>query len=156
MRNIRIAVQIKKTQDFQGKEILKVAIPISVMFEKGFSTEWLESESKIFEDKYNDIVHNLKNISSQIKTTPSNNRVLLYWEFGDKILDYIEQNKKGVLFVDNIVKNIVRDIGVSNKMLARCRKFRLLYPDITKIDTKRSFDSYISTFEGGYISSKRR
>lgn len=156
MRDIRIAAQIKKTLDSQGKEILKVTIPMSIMFESDFNAEWLESESKKLEAQYINLVKNLKNISKQIKLTHSNDRVLLYWQFGDKTLSYLEQNKKDILFIDNILKHLIRDVGVSDKIFARCKKFRLLYPDITKIDTKKSFDSYVSTFEGGYISSKRK
>ena len=156
MRNIRIAVQIKKTQDSQGHEILKATVPMRLMFESDFNAEWVKSESKKSEDKYTNVVNNLKNISKQIKLTRSDDRVLLYWKFGDKTLEFLEQNKKGVLFFDNIMKLLVRDVGVSDKMFARCKKFRSLYPDITKIDTKKSFDSYVSTFEGGYISSKRK
>jgi len=40
---------------------------------------------------------------------------------------------------------------LSDKMIMRCKRFRVLYPDITKIDPNRSFDSYVATFEGGYI-----
>jgi len=156
MKDIRIAVQIKKTQNSQGGEILKASVPMRLMFESDFNAEWLKLELKKFEDKYTNVVNDLKNISKQIKSTRSDDRVLLYWKFGDKILEFLEQNEKGVLFLDNIIKHLVRDVGISDKMFARCKKFRSLYPDITKIDTKKSFDSYVSTFEGGYISSKRK
>jgi hypothetical protein len=47
-----------------------------------------------------------------------------------------------------------RDVGVSDKVITRCIRFRALYPDVAKIDPTRSFDSYVAAFEGGYISKR--
>ncbi len=156
MKNIRIAVQIKKAKNSEGKEILKASVPMRLMFEKDFDAEWLNSELKKFEEKYVELVDNLKTISKEIKATRAKGRVLLYWNFADKAFKFIEQNEKGVLFLENVTRYLVRDVGVSDKMLTRCRKFRLLYPEISKVDPNKSFDSYVSTFEGGYISAKRK
>ncbi len=156
MKDIRIAVQIKKVKDSEGKEVLRASVPMRLMFEKDFDAEWLNSELKKFEEKYVELVDNLKAISKDIKSTVAEGRVLLYWNFGDKVFKFIEQNEAGVLFLENVTRYLVRDVGVSDKMLTRCRKFRLLYPEISKVDPSKSFDSYVSTFEGGYISAKRR
>lgn len=156
MKNIRIAVQVKKTSNSQGEEILKASVPMRLMFEKDFDAEWLKNQLKKFEEEYVKLVGNLKNLSKQIKSAQGKGKVLLYWKFGDEAFKFTEQNEKGVLFLENITRYLVRDVGVSDKMLTRCRKFRLRYPDISKVDPNRSFDSYISTFEGGYISAKRR
>jgi len=156
MKNIRIAVQVKKAQNSEGRETLKASVPMRLMFEKDFDAEWLKDELKKFEEEYIKLVTNLKNISKQLKSTQGKGKVLLYWKFGDKTLKFIEQNENEVLFLENITRYLVRDVGVSDKMLTRCGKFRSLYPDISKIDPNRSFDSYVSTFEGGYISAKRR
>ena len=134
---------------------MKASVPMRLMFEKDFNAEWLNNELKEFEEKYIKLLNNLKDISKEIKSTQTKGRVLLYWKFGDKTLKFIEQNENEVLFLENITRYLVRDVGVSDKMLTRCRKFRLLYPDISKVDPNRSFDSYVSTFEGGYISAKR-
>ena len=156
MKDIRIAVQIKKVKDSEGKEVLKASVPMRLMFERDFDPEWLNTELKKFEGKYVWLVDNLKAISKEIKSTRAKGRVLLYWNFGDKVFKFIEQNEAGVLFLENVTRYLVRDVGVSDKMLTRCRKFRLLYPEISKVDPSKSFDSYVSTFEGGYISAKRR
>ena len=156
MKNIRIAVQVKKTRNSQGGEVLKASVPMRLMFEKDFDADWFNRQLKKFEEEYIKLIANLQNISKQVKSTRGKGKVLLYWRFGDETVKFIEQNEKGSLFLDNVTKNLVRDVGVSDKMLTRCRKFRLRFPDISKVDSNRSFDSYVSTFEGGYISSKRR
>ena len=156
MRNIRIVVQVKRAKNSEGKEILKVSVPMRLMFEKDFDAEWLNNKLKEFEEKYIGLVDNLKDISKLLKSRERKAKVLLYWKFGDEVFKFIEQNENGVLVLENVTKHLVRDVGVSDKMLTRCRKFRLLYPSISKVDPNRSFDSYISTFEGGYISAKRR
>jgi len=156
MRNIRIAIQVKKAKDAEGKEVLKVSVPMRLMFEEDFDADWLDRQLKKFEEEYIQLVANLNKISKQVKSTRGKGKVLLYWKFGDETVKFMEQNEKGVLFLENVTRNLVRDVGVSDKMLTRCRKLRLLYPDILKVDPNRSFDSYISMFEGGYISAKRR
>ena len=156
MKDIRIAVQVKKAKDAEGKEVLKASVPMRLMFEKDFDAEWLNSELKKFEEKYVELVDNLKAISKEIKSTRAKGRVLLYWNFGDKAFKFIEQNEIGVLFLENVTRYLVRDVGVSDKMLTRCRKFRSLYTEISNVDPNKSFDSYVSTFEGGYISAKRK
>jgi hypothetical protein len=156
MKNIRIAVQIKKTKNSNGKESFKASVPMRLIFEKDFDAEWLNSELQKFEEKYVELVDNLKAISREIKSTRAKGRVLLYWNFGDKAFKFIEQNENGVLFLENVTRHLVRDVGVSDKMLTRCKRFRLTYPDISKINSTRSFDSYVKTFEGGYISTQRR
>ena len=156
MKNIRIAVQVKKAQNSEGRETLKASVPMRLMFEKDFDADWLKTELKKFEEEYINLVINLENISKQIKSTRGKGKVLLYWKFGDEASKFIEQNENEVLFLENATKYLMRDVGVSDKMIARCKKFRLLYPDILKIDPNRSFDRYVSTFEGGYISAKRR
>jgi len=156
MKNIRIAVQIKKAQNSEGRGTLKASVPMRLMFEKDFDADWLKTELKKFEEEYINLVTNLENISKQIKSTRGKGKVLLYWKFGDEAFKFIERNENGVLFLENVTRHLVRDVGVSDKMLTRCRKFKLLYSDISKVDPNRSFDSYVSTFEGGYISGKRR
>jgi len=69
---------------------------------------------------------------------------------------FIEQDKNNPLFVESLTKSLVRDVEVSDKIIMRCKRFRLLYSDVTKIDSNRSFDSYVATFEGGYIPKSRR
>ena len=156
MRNIRIAVQVNKAKTSDGKEILKSSVPMRLVFEKDFDAEWLKNQLKKFEEEYVKLVGNLKNLSKQIKSAQGKGKVLLYWKFGDEAFKFIERNENGVLFLENVTRHLVRDVGVSDKMLTRCRKFRLLYPDISKVDPNKSFDSYVSTFEGGYISVKRK
>ncbi len=140
MKNIRIAVQVKKAQNSEGRGTFKASVPMRLMFEKDFDADWLKTELKKFEEEYINLVINLENISKQIKSTRGKGKVLLYWKFGDEASKFIEQNEKGVLFLENITRHLVRDVGVSDKMLTRCRKFRLLYTEISKIDQNKSFD----------------
>ncbi len=156
MKDIRIAVQVKKVKNSAGKENLKASVPLRLMLEKDFDAEWLNNELKKFEGKYIRLVNSLKDLSKEIKSIRAQDRVLLYWKFGNETIKFIEQNEKGILFLENITRHLVRDVGVSDKTLTRCRKFRLLYEDILKVDPNRSFDSYVSTFEGGYVSAKRK
>jgi len=156
MKNIRIAVQIKKIKNPDGKEILKATVPMHLMFERDFDAGWLKGQLKRFEEEYTKLVANLQDISNQIKSTGGKGKVFLYWKFGDETLKLIKLSENGALFLENMTRYLVRDVGVSDKMLTRCKKFRLRYPDISKVDSNRSFDSYVATFEGGYISAKRR
>ena len=156
MKNIRIAVQVKKSQNSEGREVLKASVPMRLMFEKDFDADWLDNQLKEFEGEYVRLIDNLRELSNQVKSAQRKGKVLLYWKFGDETSKFTKQNETAVLFLENVMRYLVRDVGVSDKMLARCRRFRLLYPDISKVDPNRSFDSYVKTFEGGYISSQRR
>ena len=155
MNNVKIAVQIKKVKNSDGSENLKVTVPMNVIFEKTFDGKWLEEELGRFEKKYFSLVESLRNILKLIRSKEKKNKVLLYWNFGDKIYNFVKDNGEETLFLESVTKHLVRDIGVSDKMIMRCKRFRTFYPNISKIDKKRSFDSYVATFEGGYISRKR-
>jgi len=156
-RKIIIPVQIKKVKDPRGNETLKATIPMSVIFEKDFDAKLLEEELPRFELRYFNLVNDLKEILKSLRSMKQKNgRVLLYWKFGDKIVEFSEQNKNEHLVLENVTKSLVRDVGVSDKILTRCKRFRLLYPDSKMIDPTRSFDSYVSTFERGYIPKSRQ
>lgn len=75
---------------------------------------------------------------------------------GNSIVKFIEQNKNSPLFGERLTNSLVRDVGVSEKLILRCKRFRFLYPDVAMIDPDRSFNSYVATFEGGYISDSRQ
>lgn len=156
MSNLKIAVQIRKVRDPQGNESLKATVPMRLMFEKNFDAKWLNEELKKFEEGYFKIMSDLKDIVKFIKSKDVKQKVLLYWNFGDRVYKYINNNKNNPLFLRNVSVYLTRDLVVSKKFINRCKKFRLLYPDIAKVDPCRSFDSYVATFEGGYISAKRR
>lgn len=156
MKDIRIAVQIKQVKNSEGNETLKASVPMRLIFEEDFDVEWLNIELKKFEEKYSGLVDSLKHIRNLINSGRRENKVLLYWRFGNEVLTFINENQNSALFLDNVTAHLIRDTGASEKLINRCRRFRLLYPDISKIDPSRSFDSYVVTFEGGYISAKRR
>ena len=156
MNNVKIAVQIKKVKNSNGSENLKVTVPMNVIFEKNFDGKWLEEELGRFEKKYFSLVESLRNILKLIRSKEKKNKVLLYWNFGDEICNFVKNNGEETLFLESVTKHLVRDVGVSDKMIMRCKRFRALYPNISKIDKKRSFDSYLATFEGSYISRKRK
>jgi len=154
---IIIPVEIKKVRDPRGKETLKATVPINLLFEKHFDAKWLEEELAKFELSYFNLVNDLKEILEALRAMKQKNgRVLLYWKFGDKIVDFLEQNKNGPLVLENATKSLIRDVGVSDKIIMRCKRFRRLHPDSKMIDPTRSFDSYVATFEGGYIPKSRQ
>lgn len=152
-----IPVQIKKVKDPNGREVLKATVPMNLIFEKDFDAKWLEEELKKFEKRYFALVKDLKDLLQVIRSQKrKEGRVLLYWKIGDRMLKFIEQSKNNPFFLESFTKSLVRDVGVSDKIIMRCKRFRVLYPDVTKIDPDRSFDSYVATFEGGYISKNRQ
>jgi hypothetical protein len=140
----------------EGKETLKATVPMRLIFEEGFDAKWLDREIKRFEGKYLRLVDTLNGVLKSIKSKIRKDRVLLYWKFGDEVLTFMDENQNGVLFLDNATAHLIRDTSASEKLINRCKRFRVLYPDISKIDPIRSFDSYVATFEGGYISAKRK
>jgi hypothetical protein len=156
MRNIRIAVQVQKKVDSEGNETFKASVPMRLVFEKDFDIAWLNTELKKFEKEYTNLVTSLKNIIKEIKSTRGKGKVLLYWKLGDEIVNFMEYNERGALFLENMMRHLARDTGVSVSTLTRCKKFRLCYPDISTIDQDKSFNSYLSLFERGYNSVKRR
>lgn len=151
-----IPVQIKRVKDPHGREVLKATVPMNIMFEKGFDAKWLDEELIKFERRYFYLTTCLKSLLESLRSKMKDKRILLYWEFGNKIVNFIEENRNIPLFIETLTKSLIRDVRVSDKIIARCKRFRLLYPDVTKIDPNRSFDSYVATFEGGYIPDKRR
>lgn len=156
-KNIMIPIQIKKVKDPNGGEELKATVPMNLMFEKDFNADWLEEELIKFERRYFYLLTCLQSLLVSIRSRrQKKRRVFLYWEFGNKIVEFTEQNKNSSLFLEKLTKSLARDIAVSDKIIMRCRRFRLLYPDVTKVNLSRSFDSYIASFEGGYIPDKRR
>ena len=48
MKDIKIAVQVKKVKNSEGKEILKASVPMRLIFEEDFDAEWLNNELKKF------------------------------------------------------------------------------------------------------------
>ncbi|MFW6118578.1 MAG: hypothetical protein ACOC6R_03695 [Chloroflexota bacterium] len=156
MNNTKIAVQIKLVKDPNGNKSLKATAPMSSVFRKDFDARWLNEELQRCEDKYLRLVDNLKSILNLIKARERKGKVLLYWMFGDEIHEFTERNKDGTLFVENLTAHLIRDIGASEKMIHRCKKFRSRYPDINNVNLGRSFNNYVETFEGGYISARRK
>ncbi|MCD6451222.1 MAG: hypothetical protein J7L64_02485 [Acidobacteria bacterium] len=155
--NVRIPVQIKRVKDPSGREIMKATVPMNLIFEKDFNPDWFERELAKFEERYFNLVTHLKSLLKKIRIKkPKDGRVLLYWEFGNEIIEFKEQSKNNALFLENLTKSLARDVEVSDKIITRCTRFRSLYPDITQIDPNRSFDSYVAEFEGGYISARRQ
>ncbi|MEO0114025.1 MAG: hypothetical protein ABIK93_00940 [candidate division WOR-3 bacterium] len=155
MNNLKVAIKIQKVKKPDGTETLKATVPMGIMFEKTFNGKLLEEELGKFEKKYFSLVESLKDILKSIRSKTQKNKVLLYWNFGDKIYNFERATDKETFFLENVTKHLVRDVGVSDKMIRRCRRFRTLYPNAVDIDKERSFDSYVRTFEGGYISQKR-
>ena len=155
MKDVKVVVQIKQVRDTNGNEVLKATVPMNLIFQKDFDAKSLNEELRRFEDKYLKLVESLKNILSLIKARERKGKVLLYWMFGDEIYEFTEKSKDGTLFLENLTTYLTRDTGTSEKMINRCRKFRSRY-DINNVDLGKSFNNYIETFEGGYVSTRRK
>jgi hypothetical protein len=156
MKGTKISAQIKRIKEDNGSETLKATAPMNLIFEKSFDAKRLNEELREFEDKYIKLVDGLKTISKLIKARQRKGKVILYWMFGDEIYEFTKENKNSTLFLENPIAHLVRDIGTSEKMINRCKKFRLYYPSVNEIDLDRSFDSYVKTFEQSYVSAKKR
>ncbi|MEM7821861.1 MAG: hypothetical protein QXX38_03595 [Candidatus Aenigmatarchaeota archaeon] len=155
---VRIPVEMKLVRDPKGKEKLKATVPMNVILDKSFDAKWLEEELLKFERKYLYLITCLRTILYAIRSQKQKEgRVLLYWEVGDKIVSFIENNKNNsTLFTENLTKSLIRDVGISEKIILRCKRFRINYPNVTQIDPARSFVSYVATFEKGYLSRKNK
>ncbi len=156
MTKQKVPVQIRLVKDPDGKEVRKATVPFSVVLEKTFDAKDLEEQIAAFEDYYFEFIKSVRNLLGDIRNDKNKSKVLLYWQLGDQIIKFIEKMGSSTLYLENAKEQLKRDAQISDKMLQRCKKFRWLYPDLSKIDPKRSFDSYVSTFEGGYISVKRK
>jgi len=154
--DIKIPVQIKKVRNPDGTEGLKATVPMNIIFEKKFNADWLTQELAKFEKRYFSLLNELKRLLAKLRSfKQKNGRVLLYWNIGDRILEFIKENEKSPLFLEGLTKSLRRDLGISSKMILRCKKFRSLYPEIKRIDPEKSFHSYVASFEKGYISRKK-
>jgi replication-associated recombination protein RarA len=156
MTRIKIGAQIKRIKEDNGTEALKATVPMNLIFERDFDAKQLNKELRELEAKYIKLVDILKIISKLIKVRQLKGKVILYWMFGDEIYKFTKEKKNSNLFLESPAAHLVRDTGVSEKMLSRCKKFRLNYPSVDRIELHRSFDSYVKTFEQGYISAKKR
>jgi len=155
--DIKIPVQIKKVRNPDGTEGLKATVPMNIIFEKKFDADWLTQEISKVEKRYFSLLNELKRLLDQLRSyKQKNGRVLLYWNIGDKILKFIKEYERSPLFLEDLTKSLRRDLGISDKMILRCKKFRNLYPEIKRIDPEKSFNSYVAIFEKGYISKKKQ
>ena len=46
MKNIKIAIQIKKIKNSEGKVTLRATVPMQLIFEEDFDAKWLDEEIK--------------------------------------------------------------------------------------------------------------
>jgi hypothetical protein len=155
--NISVAVKIERTHDSKGKIVLKAVYPMQIIFDKDYNHDEFNEKIKNYENDYitliNELLKYLKQIHSK-KNIP--NKVILYWKIGDRIINFINKYKDGVIVPDSLTKTLSRDLNISDDIIQRCKKFRTLYPDISKINKKRSFSSYVAEFAKGYLSRKKK
>ncbi len=157
MTQLKIGFKVQKIDSPEGKETFTATVPLASIFEKEMVAHDMKTSLKALEHDYTALVADLLDIASALRSrSASEPRVLLYWQFGDRIQQYENKYENSLFFLDGMTKYLVRDVGVSDKMISRCRRFRRLYPDRDRIDPNLSFDRYVSSFEGGYISAKRK
>ncbi len=156
-KNFSIAVKIKRISDSKAKQKYVATYPMKAIFKQNYNQEEFSDLLKQYESDYEKLVSDItlyfKKIHSKSKRV---GKVVLYWSIGDKIVNFLDKYKDSVIFPDSLTKTLSRDAGVSDKIILRCRRFRLLYKDVSKIDKRRSFNSYVGEFEKGYLSRQRK
>ena len=156
MTQVRIGFKVQKIRSPDGKETVKATIPVASIFQEEVTNDDVEALLESLEKDYWDLIDDLRGILASV--TNQNGvqpRVFLYWELGDRILQYERKYGDGMFFLDGMVKHLTRDLGISKNMINRCRRFRRVYHDKDKIDPNTPFDQYVASFEGGYISRAR-
>jgi len=157
MTQLKIGFKVQKIDSPQGTETFRATVPLASIFEKEMVAHDMKASLQALERDYTTLVADLLDVVSALRSrSASEPRVLLYWRFGDRIEQYEKKYENSIFFLDGMTKHLARDVGVSDKTINRCRRFRKLYPDKDNIDSDLSFDRYVSSFEGGYISSKRK
>lgn len=151
----KIGVRIKKTITRDGEEKFTATVPMKILFDKSFDTDTLQRKLKLLEREYSNLIYSLRRVVKQIKSKGVANKVLLYWEVGDKIYSYEKINDRRGLVIEGLVKHLARDLGISKNLVRRCRRWRSLYPEMSMIDPRRSWTSYLKDFEKGYASRRR-
>lgn len=147
----KIPVEIRPVKDPEGKIKIKATIPVSVIMGKSFNAELFEKDLKNIEERYSKLVEQLRELKNTLGTRkPKKGRVLLYWEIGNEIENFIKINNLDDLYITNAISSLSRDTGISERILARCKRFKATYPVAAKIEPSRSFDSYVAEFEKGY------
>jgi len=153
----KIPVEIKPVKDPEGKIKIKATIPVSIVLERNFNSKLLVEELAKIEERYINLTTCIKEILTKLKLQKQKRgRVMLYWELGNKIVNFTEDNEIKNLYVYNLINSLMRDTGISNKTISRCKRFRLKFPDPSEIEPERSFDSYIAIFEKGYRTRKKQ
>jgi len=156
MTQIKIGFKVQRIRSPDGKETVRATIPVASIFEEELTNGDIEALLNSLERDYWDLVSDLREVVASLRDRNGNQlRVLLYWELGDRILEYERKYEDSMFFLDGMVKHLTRDLAISKNMVNRCRRFRRLYPDKDKIDPNTPFDQYVAGFEGGYISGAR-
>ncbi|MEW5947121.1 MAG: hypothetical protein AB1742_13070 [bacterium] len=153
--NAIIPVQIKRVKDPFSNETIKATVPMNVVFEKDFDAKWLSNELKKIEDDYFNLVKYIRGTVLLLNSAESDkSSALLYWKIGDAIIRFNESYRSNPLVLCGYTKSLSRDAGVSEKTITRCKRFRLLYPDIANINTNKTFHGYVALFERSYKKVK--
>jgi len=148
-----ISVRIKRIEQPNGKEIFRASVPARILFDKSFDGNTLQDELKKIEVEYFRLITSLKPIIDKIRVKKIPEKVLLYWDLGDKVYRYEKLNKRRKFTLESPTKHLVRDLGISENLVRRCRLFRTIYPSRSMIDPRRPWTSYLKTLEKGYKKS---
>jgi hypothetical protein len=147
---IKVGVRIKRIEQPNGEEIFRASVPAKILFDKTFDGNTLQDELKKLEVEYSQLITHLRKIMDVIRMEKTPNKVLLYWDIGDRIYRYEKLNNRRKFKLESPTKHLIRDLGISKNLVRRCRLFRITYPDIRMIDPQRSWTSYLKTLEKGY------
>ncbi len=135
---IRVAVKIQRITDADGRETLKATLPVGVLFEKSFDPPQLEAERVALERKYVSLIETLKAKRAEMKT----GNVLRYWEFGDAIARFEQDENSALLFVEKLNEHLSRDVGLSIARLWACKTLRGRISDPSRVDPAQNITNY--------------
>jgi hypothetical protein len=85
---IKVGVRIKRIEQPNGEEIFRASVPAKILFDKTFDGNTLQDELKKLEVEYSQLITHLRKIIDVIRMEKTPNKVLLYWNIGDRIYRY--------------------------------------------------------------------
>lgn len=135
---LRVAVKIQPARDASGGERFNATLPMGVLFEKSLDRGAIEQERAALQEKYGELVRSLR--SKRVAMKAGN--LASYWEFGDILWQFEQEQLNTMLFVEQLIAHLVRDVSFSETMILLCRRFRDKIPDSSQIDTRQTFTNY--------------
>lgn len=137
-RALRVAVNMQPVDEPGQAPTFHATLPMAILFEKSLDPAEIEQERNSLQEKYTELVTNLRQRRQAFK----HKRALDSWLFGDAIVTFEQSTSDTLLFIDHLTEHLARDVGYGKTMIDLCRRFRLHLPNESQIDPTLSFDAY--------------